>query len=295
MQDKNAYRNEAEMYNLILDVAKSDERVRAVYLNGSRANPTVKKDVYQDYDIVYAVNETASFLENRDWVKIFGDIAMVQEPDLNDFGWGENSDPTIRYTWLILFKDGNRIDLTILVIAKAIVEYKSDSLTIPLLDKDAILPQIPPTNDDAYHVKPPTLPTYLACCNEFWWCLNNVAKGIARDELPYSMDMFNKYVRDMLNTMVEWKIGADNGFSVSAGKAGKYFKQYLPSDLYKMYAQTYSNSDYTNLWNSIFTACMLFRTLALEIGARFDFPYNQSVDDNMTAYLTKVKDGKIGQ
>ncbi|HBX69740.1 MAG TPA: hypothetical protein DEH25_10295, partial [Chloroflexi bacterium] len=32
-------RGETEMYQLILDTARGDERIRAVILNGSRANP----------------------------------------------------------------------------------------------------------------------------------------------------------------------------------------------------------------------------------------------------------------
>jgi hypothetical protein len=48
-------------FDLILDVAKADQRIRAVYMNGSRANPNIKKDKYQDYDIVYVVTETESF------------------------------------------------------------------------------------------------------------------------------------------------------------------------------------------------------------------------------------------
>jgi hypothetical protein len=50
------------MFNLILYVAKADERIRAVYMNGSRANPNVEKDKHQDYDIVYVVTETESIL-----------------------------------------------------------------------------------------------------------------------------------------------------------------------------------------------------------------------------------------
>lgn len=293
IKNENNYRHESEMFNLILNVARSNERVRAVYLNGSRANPAIKKDVFQDFDIVYAVTETASFLKNCNWITVFGDIAMVQEPDNNDFGWGKCSDFSKSYAWLILFKDGNRIDLTIKAIEKAVDDYTKDSLTIPLLDKDGILPKISPSNDQDYHIKPPTLSKYLGCCNEFWWCLNNVAKGIARDELPYAMTMFNVHVREMLDEMVEWKIGSDTAFGVSAGKSGKYFKQYLPQNLYALYAKTYSNSDYKNLWEAVFSACELFRTLALETSTRFNLPYNQSDDDNMTAYLTQVRKGKI--
>ena len=50
-----AMRSEEEMMNLILQVAKDDERVRAVYLNGSRTNPNAPKDRFQDYDVVYVV------------------------------------------------------------------------------------------------------------------------------------------------------------------------------------------------------------------------------------------------
>lgn len=58
-------RSEKEMYDLILDIAKRDERIRAVYMNGSRANPNIKKDIFQDYDIVYVVTETKTFIEDK--------------------------------------------------------------------------------------------------------------------------------------------------------------------------------------------------------------------------------------
>jgi aminoglycoside 6-adenylyltransferase len=106
-------RTEQEMFELILAVAKADERIRAVYMNGSRANPNVDKDKYQDYDIVYVVTETESFLTDKSWISIFGDIAIVQEPDSNDLGWGQNADYSRSYCWLMLFKDGTRIDLHI--------------------------------------------------------------------------------------------------------------------------------------------------------------------------------------
>ncbi|MCL1792575.1 MAG: aminoglycoside 6-adenylyltransferase [Oscillospiraceae bacterium] len=44
-------RTEEVMMDLILGIAKADERVRAVSMEGSRANPQVSKDQYQDYDI----------------------------------------------------------------------------------------------------------------------------------------------------------------------------------------------------------------------------------------------------
>ena len=231
-------RNEQEILDLILKVAKEDERVRAVYMNGSRTNLNVKKDIYQDYDIVYVVNETEPFLNNKDWISIFGEIAIVQEPDLVDSAFDIKHDFSRSYTWLILFKDGNRIDLGIQVKNKMLEEYTNDKLTIPLFDKDNCLPQILPPTDEDYWVKKPTELQFTSCCNEFWWCLNNVAKGIARDELPYAMWMYNVVVRNMLVKMIEWYIGINTDFSLSAGKMGKYFKKYLSKELYEMYSMT---------------------------------------------------------
>lgn len=66
-------RSEQEMMDLILGVAKADGRIRAAYLNGSRANPRVAKDPYRDYDVVYVVEETASFLADKGWISVFGE------------------------------------------------------------------------------------------------------------------------------------------------------------------------------------------------------------------------------
>lgn len=284
-------RTEQEMFELILGVAKADERIRAVYMNGSRANPNAPKDRYQDYDIGYVVTETASFLADKSWISVFGDFAMVQEPDSNDLGWGQDFDFNRSYGWLMLFKDGTRIDLHIEIKDAMLEGYTTDSLTVPLLDKDGILPPIPPANDQDYWVKKPTRPKYDGCCNEFWWCLNNVAKGIARDELPYVMEMYNHYVREMLDKMIEWYIGMQHNFSVSAGKMGKHFKKYLPKELFDTYAKTYSDGNYEHIWSAVFTACNLFHKVAVEVGGRFGFDYNQADEDGMRRYLDMVKAG----
>lgn len=278
------------MLDLIINVAKRDERVRAVYMNGSRSNPNIKKDNYQDYDIVYVVTEIESFLGNKSWISIFGDIAIVQESRLVDIAlYDMKHDFNSSYIWLMLFKDGTRIDLTIQIKEKMLENYMKDKLVIPLLDKDNCLPQMPPPTDEDYWVKKPTKLQYTSCCNEFWWCLNNVGKGIARDELPYAMWMYNVIVRDMLVKMLEWYIGINTDFSVSAGKLGKLFKKYLPDEFYKMYTETYSDSDYNNFWSAIFKGCDLFRTIAPIVSEYFGYIYNQNEDTNITEYLTNIK------
>ena len=285
-------RSEKEMMDLIVGVAEKDDRIRAVYMNGSRTNPNIKKDMFQDYDVVYVVKETQSFIDDKNWISVFGDMAVMQLPDDNDNAWGENHDFSRSYAWLMLFKDGNRIDLGIEIKEKALEGFTKenyDKLTIVLLDKDNILPECPPPTDEDYRIKKPTESQYYAHCNEFWWCLNNVAKGIARDELPYAMWMYHVVVRETLEAMIEWHIGINTGFSLSAGKQGKFFKKYMPEELYEMYKKTYSDGEYDNFWSAIFTACDLFRIIAPQVGEYFGFVYKKGEEENMLEYLKWVR------
>jgi aminoglycoside 6-adenylyltransferase len=282
-------RSEKEMLDLILRVAEEDERIRAVYMNGSRTNPNVPKDIFQDYDIVYVVTETASFIEDENWISIFGDILMLQEPDKMDKQIGMEMDFEQSYGYLMLFTDGNRMDLRIGTQDSMISAYVSDKLTVPLLDKDNILPNIPLPTDIDYRVKKPSEAMFESCTNNFWWCLQNVAKGIWRDELPYAKWMFEYTTRASLDQMVSWWIGTNQDFQVSTGKMGKYFKNYLPQTYWEMYKETYSGSDYNQFWDSIFVTCELFRALSKDVAGSLDFTYPYRDDENMTKYLMHVR------
>ena len=285
-------RSEQEIMKLILDIAENDKRIRAVYMNGSRTNPNAPKDIYMDYDIVFVVSQTESFIADKEWVLGFGNPLIIQEPDLNDnfAGYsGEIHDFSKSYTWLMLFCDGNRIDLTIEIETEAIKNVLNDKLTLVLLDKDGLLPPIPQPSDEDYRINKPTEGHFMACCNNFWWCLNNVAKGIARDELPYVKYMLDRIVRNELHTMLNWHIGSQEGFDISTGRLGKYFKKHLSYEIYNCYCQTYSGSDYDDIWASVFTMCDLFHDLAVSVAKCFDYTYKQHEEDGIRIYLEKVK------
>lgn len=277
-------RSEREMMDLILSVAEKDERIRAVYMNGSKTNPTVKKDLFQDYDIVYVVTETASFLENAQWIDVFGDRLMHQEPD-----WNDQSPFTDFYGYLMLLAGGNRIDLHTETMEHMRENYGKDKLTVPLMDKDDCLPDIPAPSNKDYHVQKPTEEEYLACCNNFWWCQQNVAKSLWRDELPYAKFMFECIIRRDLDQMVSWWIGTQTDFAISTGKAGNYFKELLPHPYWDRYLATYSNGQHEHVWDSMFAAGDLFRVLATDVAHTFSYTYEKKDDENMTRYLRQVR------
>lgn len=133
-------RSEAEMYNLFIDIANADNRILAVYMNGSRTNKNVPKDIFQDYDIVFVVKETEVFISDKDWIKKFGNILYMQYPDESVENPGDKEN---FYGWLMQFDDGNRIDLHVETVIHAKENILCDRLCRILLDKENILPAIP--------------------------------------------------------------------------------------------------------------------------------------------------------
>lgn len=89
-----------------------------------------------------------------------------------------------------------------------------------------IRPGLKATDEDCWG-KTPTEKPFWDPCNEFWWCLNNVAKGLWRVEIPNALDMINYAVHPSLSCLMGWEIGYETSFSVSIGKSGKYMNRWL--------------------------------------------------------------------
>lgn len=276
-------RTPEEMIDLILSIAKEDERIRAVTMGGSRANKDCPADVYQDFDIAFFVNDVAPFWDNMEWIEEkFGMPSLIQKPESMELIPPENDG---HYVYLMIFPDGNRIDLNITP-----EKYRDDGEPmLLLLDKDGTFPDIQ-IAEDYWYIKRPTPKMFADCCNDFHWCLNNVAKGIARDELSYAMEMQNHYVRDMLILMLEWYVGVSYDFKVSSGKHGKYFKKYLPENIYERFKATYSNADYDNMWKAAFDTLYLFGDVARIVAAKLEFTYDELEEKGIEDYMKLVKD-----
>ena len=276
-------RIEEEMIALISDVAFQDEKIRAAYMEGSRTNPNAPKDIFQDYDIVYVVTTTKPFRENKEWINRFGKILYMHYPEDNVF---YPSDVENCYGWQIQFADGNRMDLHVCT-----REYALEHLELYkiLVDKEGILPIPRETTDQRYWIKEPTEMEFQCTCSDFWWCLNNVAKGLWRDELPYALDMINFAVRPQLKRLLEWNIGIENGFTINIGKSGKYMKKYLSEKEYQQFLATYSIAEIESIWNSIFEMCDLFQGTAAELSERKRFVYDFEQAKNSLSFLQHVR------
>lgn len=279
-------RTEQQMFDLILETARCDDRIRAVIMNGSRANPNAPRDPFQDFDIVYIVTDVEPFRHNLEWIQRFGEMMILQMPE-------EMQDPPAEdggfFSYLMQFTDGNRIDLGLFTLAQW-KDRDTDSQSILLLDKDGIIEPFPPASDSDYIPKPPTAKAFFDCCNEFWWVSPYAAKGLWRQEILYAKHIQDVYVREQLMKMLTWHIGVRTDFKVSPGKLGKYFQKYLEPELWDMLLKTYSDASYETTWDALFTMCDLFRKAAIPLAEHFGFEYPFGDDERVSAYLKHIRE-----
>lgn len=278
-------RNEKFMFDLILNIAQKDDRIRAVIMNGSRASISAKKDIFQDYDIVYVVDDVESFVNDPLWIKQFGEVLIMQMPDEMDGIWPASKDS---YAFLIQFKDWNRIDLTLRNIKK-LAEMPSDSQSILLLDKDNIVKKFDPPSDKDYLPKPPTAKDFSYCCIEFFWVSTYLAKGIWRKELPYAKHVSEQCVKEELIKLLTWYAGIKSNYEHTIGKFGKYLENFLEPDLWDKFTQTYADANYDNMWKALFVMCDLFNEVALKISHYYGYQYNAQEYTGVIKYLHAVK------
>ena len=277
-------RSEREMRSTILEMAESDDRIRSVILNGSRANPHAPRDPFQDFDIVYIVTDVESFRRNPEWIRRFGEIMILQTPE------EMHSPPPAKdgsYAYLVQFMDGNRLDLTLYPISRLDTMHR-DSLSILLLDKDGLLEPFPPPSERDYLPEPPTAKKFADCCNEFWWICTYVAKGLWREELVYARHLLDQIARTQLEKMLTWHVGERTRLQENLGSYGKYLEWYLEPELWELLLNTYADARYGKTWAALFAMCDLFRRVARPLAEKYCFEYPFGDDGRVSAHLRHV-------
>ena len=161
-------RTDHEILGLILGTVKT-LKVDAVALSGSRTNQKVQTDEFQDYDVVYVVDNLDNLTRDISWLDQFGTRIIEQHNILGN-----------RCLYLMLFEDGNRIDLTLCpkVHIKEWVESEADFTVLE--DTKGLF--------ETYSPSPATETDFKKACNEFWWVSAYVVKGICRNQLIYATD-----------------------------------------------------------------------------------------------------------
>ena len=263
-------RAETEMLDLILQTAKTLQ-VKAVAMSGSRINPKALKDEFQDYDVVYIVDDLDNLTSDLSWLNQFGKRIIEQEVALDH-----------RRLFLMLFEDGNRIDLT-LCPKEHIQEWvDSEAEFIVLEDKKGLFESYSPS-PKRFWIHPATETDFKNSCNEFWWVSAYVVKGICRHQVIYATDHLYGICQQELLKVLAWQVTSDRG-KVDIGKNYKYLFNYLPVEKEKEFSALIDFSSVEKLTQSLFATMQLFHREAQILAQKMGFDYDKEVADKMIDY-----------
>ena len=263
-------RTDPEMLNLILHTAKTLQ-VEAVAMSGSQTNPKAPKDEFQDYDVVYVVDDLDTLTSNLVWLDQFGMRLIEQHNVLGH-----------RRLYLMLFEDGNRIDLT-LCPKESIQEWVDSEAGFKVLKDDKGLFDSYIPRPKRYWTYPPTKEEFAASCNEFWWVSAYVVKAIRRNQLIYATDHLYGICQKELLKVLAWQVTSDRGV-VDIGKNYKYLFQYLPGGQEKEFSALLDLSSIDKITQSLFATMQLFHQEAQRLAQKMGFKYEKEVAEKMIEY-----------
>ena len=263
-------RTEPQMLDLILQTAKVLQ-VDAVAMSGSRTNPKSPKDEFQDYDVVYIVDDLDNLTCDLAWLDSFGKRIIEQHNVLGN-----------RRLYLMLFEDGNRIDLT-LCPKDHIQEWVDSEADCTVLKDEKGLFESYTTSPDRYWTSPASQTDFEKACNEFWWVSAYVVKGIYRNHLVYATDHLYGICQQELLKLLAWQVAADKG-TVDVGKNYKYLFQYLPVEKEKEFTALLDFSNQKKITKSLLATMDFFQKEAQAFSRKTGFPYENEIAEKMIEY-----------
>ena len=263
-------RTETEMIDVILKTAETLQ-VEAVAMSGSRTNSQAPKDEFQDYDVVYVVENLDELISDLSWTDQFGKRIIEQEVRLGH-----------RRLFLMLFEDGNRIDLTLCSKVHIKEWIESEANFIVLEDPKGLFVPHSPT-PQRYWTSPASAIEFEKACNEFWWVSAYVVKGIHRNHLVYATDHLYGICQQELLKILAWQVASDRG-KVDIGKNYKYLFNYLPAEKEKEFSNLLDFSSIEKFTQSLFTTMNFFHQEAQSLAQKMDFDYDKEVAEKMIGY-----------
>ena len=263
-------RTDQEILGLILETAKKLQ-VDAVALSGSRTNPKVQTDEFQDYDLVYVVDDIDNLTSDLSWLDQFGKRIIEQEVTLGH-----------RRLYLMLFEDGNRIDLTICPKEHINEWVASEADYTVLVDEKGLFESYSPS-PERFWIHPASNSDFEKSCNEFWWVSAYVVKGICRKQIIYATDHLYGICQQELLKILAWQIASDRG-AVDIGKNYKYLFNYLPIEKEKEFSALLDFSSLDKITQSLLATMEFFHQEAQYLAQKMGFKYEKEVAERMIEY-----------
>lgn len=283
-------KTEAEVLEKLLIWARNTPEIRAVIMTSSRARPDGRIDALSDYDIILATTAEFEVDWGQAWLYEYGE-PMVR--------WGDEGEVLGQKTSFrsVIYRDHVKIDYTIwsqevlqLVASAPHLPEELDAGYRILLDKEGATKEWASPTYRAFIPNPPTQTEFQALVEEFWWVATYVAKSLWRRELIFARWVLTADIREgALRKMLEWCMEIEHGWSVRPGVHGRGLEGLLPAKVSAEMLATYVDYDSEGDWTALWRTTALFSRVAKEVASALSLTYPQSIEEDVSAYLTEMK------
>ncbi|EIQ9546528.1 aminoglycoside 6-adenylyltransferase, partial [Campylobacter coli] len=193
------------------------------------------------------------------------------------FEFYEGNLPKNWVSFLVIFKNGIRVDFKFIPLKALKFYYKFEPLSKVLVDKDRKFKK--PQHKSAFCIKKPTKKDFDEVSNEFYWTFANLEKALLRKQLILANSLL-KSMREILFDMLSFKVGIKFGFEIWLGKKNTDILKFLKQKEVKVILNSFNTASIKQIKQTRKKLEILFHKNAKFIAKKSDFklfPYRKNV------------------
>lgn len=269
--------------NSILNIAKNDPRIRVAFQAGSRVNPLSKRDLMQDYDIIFCVKNVEDFSVDKSFLDSLNPV-FIYSPEVSK---KLSQDIKDEINYIVLLEDGVKIDFKFLPVEMICEIISKTTLISLLMDKDNLIKELPVSSDVGYRVLRPTKNEFEQNTYEFFYKVLEVLPYLYRGQLTGGTLAYKDVIDNLLKAL-SWLIAYGKDFKINMGKNYKNIDDFIDDEYKEIYFEATTFEDIEGLWKSLFACLSLYRKIGLSLAERLNFDYPKQLDVDLVRHVRGV-------
>jgi len=266
--------------------------LRLFAMNGSKINTNIPDDKFKDFDVVFFTDKVEKYKYNKSFLKRFGEILLITEPDKNEDLFPLTFPEKDGYIYLVQYTNGERIDFQFQHLKRLENYLKEDSLTKIIGDKDSRIKNKPIPSDRDYWIELPAAETVTTSIEEFYWQFNNALKATLRNEFLLAQQYIN-LVRNELIRLMTWYTSYKDELKQSFGKANHQILEHLNEETSTLLCSTFDTQSNKDVYISLKTLKILEEQFIYKISHTIPLSNTSELQKIPTRFLRSKNEEKL--
>lgn len=263
--------------------AENYPEFRSAIIMGSQARQDHAADHCSDLDmIIYTINPQ-KYLAETDWLENIGKVWISL------INTGGDSIPLLR----VLFEEGYIVDFFIhsdndlkKLVKDGVYPLSFHRGAKVILDKDGLAKEIIPPHFEPIPLRPPVREEFLHTAGSFWYGTIYIAKKLIRGEL-WLFQVWDAKIKELLLKMLQWHARVINGWDHDTWYFGHFLEEWADRQTVKELSNAFAHYNKEDSCRALLATMNIFRRVAKETAQRLNYPYPETLDDNISAWVKK--------